>query len=130
MLVRFRRVTGLSAAFAIVFLIGTAQTQSSWTEFFDNGRGGHFYFSPSSVQRAGRTVRVKWYSSISVGDETQVYLSEIDCSRQTTRNLSVDRFNARSGSYIGTVDLGDGDDNPADSIDRGSMGDYLAQRVC
>ena len=129
MLARFWRVADLSTALAIVFLFGAAQAQSGWTEYYYNsGVNAHFYYLPSSIKKFGSVVQVKWHDSRLKNNEKLVFLVELNCSGRTIQNLSVDRFNVQTGSFIATVDLR-GHGSPT-SITPATMADHLAQRAC
>ena len=114
----------------ILMLASRPATAQQWTEFYyHSGTGTHFYYDSSSVQRTGSTVLVRWTdSNLQGGVERLVYLAQIDCGARTIQSLQVERYNAQSGAYIGTVDLR-ANESPR-SADPGSMAGYLLGRVC
>jgi len=115
---------------AILMLESRPATAQQWNEFYyHSGTGTRFYYDSSSVQRTGSTVLVRWTdSNLKGGVERLVYLAQVECGARTIQSLQVDRYNAQSGAYIGTVDLR-ASDSPR-RADPGSMAGYLLDRVC
>ena len=115
---------------AILMLASRPATAQQWNEFYyHSGTNTRFYYDTSSVSRTGSTVLVRWTdSNLQGGVERLVYLAQVECGARTIRSLQVDRFDAQSGAYIGTVDLR-ASDSPR-SADPGTMAGYLLGRVC
>jgi len=103
-----------------------AQSSTGWIEFFQSARG-HFYYSPSSIERTGQIVRVKYYVDAPIEGKLVVWKNEIDCSRRTITAVSAEEFNWQTRAFIRSYDLG-GD--PPQGITSGTMPYDLAARVC
>jgi hypothetical protein len=126
--------TFLSATLvSAIALAVPALAQSDFTEFyFDQGSGSHFYYSPGSVQQNGSLRSVAWTDTTlqqaNNGTEHDVFNAQIDCSAQTIQSMSVNRYDAQSGSLIATVDLST--QQGPQSYSPGTMAGDLAARVC
>lgn len=125
-----RRLSVAAGAGLLGLAVGPgAFAQSDFQQFYYNaGVGANFYYSPSSVQQTDGGVLVKWMDDHPKGAENLIFLAQIDCSAQTIRSLEVDRIDAATGDFIATVDLRA--NSQADSYSSGTMGGYLAAKVC
>ena len=118
---------------ALAIAPSAASAQSDFTEFYYNaGVNAHFYYSPRSVSANGALRDLAWTDSnmqhANHDTERLVFHAQLNCSAQTIQNLYVERFSSSSGQSIGTVDLRG--QSPVDPYRAGTMGGYLAAKVC
>jgi hypothetical protein len=135
--VRQSRVASALFSAALLFLVAAKAgaeeppvyypiLESDWTPFFRSS-SARYYYSPSSIQRMGRIVRVKYYGDMPVEGALAVWTNEIDCVSRTINSVSADMFDWRTKAFISSTDLRGGS---AKTITRDTMPYDLAQRVC